>query len=167
MKTDRMILRLIKSSDFEEVLMMFDEPDIFKYIKHAQNNSREEHLEFLRLKVNQIELGLGYYWVIREIETEKLMGAINLTPIPSTGEIQIGWVVSTLFRNKGLAFEAAKAALDFGIYKTNFNSIYAVFEKENSASEKIVKKLNFQFHETFYEEEIELKKYKLDTTLNK
>ena len=162
MKTTRTQLDLIKPSDFDEVLIMFNEPDTFKYIKHAQHKSRKEHIEFLQLKMTQTQSGIGYYWVIRELKTDKLIGAINLTPIPSTDEIQIGWIISRSFRKRGFAFEAAKAALEFGINKTNFNPIYAVYEKDNIASEKIMEKLNFRLYKTFFEDEIELKKYKLD-----
>ena len=163
MKTDRATLSLLTESAFDEVLKMFKEPETFKYIKPFQNKTRGAYLEFLKLKIRQIESGKGYYWVIRSIYSSDFIGAINLTPIPGTGQIQIGWQIKNKFRRQGYAYETAKAALEFALAETKFRPIYAVFEKGNVASEKILKKLNFNFHETEIKDTIELKKYIYDS----
>ena len=158
MNTANLTLELLTRSDFEEVLIMLLEPDMFKYIKPHQDKSAAYHLKFLELKLNQISNGEGYYWLARN-KGGSLLGVINLTPIPETDQVQIGWLIKTEFRGLGYAYEAAKSALDFGIKKTNFNPIYGVFEAENVASEKILEKLDFKFHESFMEDEVLIKKY--------
>ena len=137
---------------------MFKEPDIFIYIKPHQNKSDEAYDDFLNLKLQQTQTGSGFYWLVRDINGE-LAGAINLTPIPDTGEMQIGWMIKNKYRGRGIAYDAAKMALEFGLKKTDFNPIYGVFEEENIASEKILEKLNFKFHTSFMEGDNVLKQY--------
>ena len=76
-----------------------------------------------------------------------------------TDQVQVGWLIKSEFRGLGYAYESAKGVLDFGLNKTNFNPIYGVFEAENIASEKILEKLNFKFHESFLEDDLLIKKY--------
>ena len=158
MTTANLTLELLTKSDFEEVLTLLLEPDMFKYIKTHQDKSAAYHLKFLELKLKQISNGGGYYWLARD-SAENLVGAINLTPISATDQVQIGWLIKSEFRGMGYAYESAKSVLDFGIKKTNFNPIYGVFEAENVASEKILEKLDFKFHESFLEAEVLIKKY--------
>lgn len=158
MKTERLHLKLIESSDINEVLDMFNEEEAFKYIRPLQNKNTAFYLDFLNLKIEEIKLKKGFYWMVRNYHS-KLVGAINLTPIPYTDNIQIGWQIRKQFRKQGFAFEASKAVLKFTLTQTDFDPIFSVFEKENIASKKILNKLNFEFYESVDYNGIELKKY--------
>ena len=158
-KTERTILTLLQKSDFDELLEMFSEKDAFKYIRPHQHKSIEERIGFLELKLNQIENKTGFYWVARCSETNELIGAINLTPIPKTDKMQIGWMIKSSHQRKGYATETARGVLEFAVKNANFNPIYGVFEKENIASEKILKQLNFAFNKEWDESESTIQEY--------
>ena len=158
MQSTKLSLTLLKESDWNEVLIMFQEPGMFQYITPHRDKSVNYYLDFLNLKLEQIKSGTGFYWLVRDKNGE-LAGTINLTPIPDTGEMQIGWMIRSKFRGQGLAYDAAKLALEFGFRETNFDPIYGVFEVENIASEKILKKLGFMFYEQFFEGNIMVKQY--------
>jgi RimJ/RimL family protein N-acetyltransferase len=59
--------------------------------------------------------------------------------------MQLGWQIKTAFRKQGYASEAAQCALDFAIADTTIDPVYAVFVKENIASERILMKLAFKY----------------------
>ncbi|QCK16772.1 GNAT family N-acetyltransferase [Mangrovivirga cuniculi] len=151
--TNRATLTLLELNDFEDMLSLFLEKDMFKYISPHKDKSREERLEFLNLKLTDNKSGRGYYWVARDSKSNDLIGAINLTPIPESNDLQIGWMISNAYRGKGMATELAQAAKNFFIENLNTDHIFAVFEEGNIASEKIIKKLNFKPHKTFKEDE--------------
>jgi RimJ/RimL family protein N-acetyltransferase len=159
MKTDRFTLSLVTQSDISDLLGMFHEHDAFQYIYPLRKKTDEQHVKFLNLKIGEIEQRTGFYWVVRTNDTKELIGAINLTPIVSTREIQLGWMIKNKFRKKGLAFESAKMALQFALGETDFDPIYVVFNEKNIASEKIATKLNFKFHKSTEEEGGTLKTY--------
>ncbi|MEZ4918559.1 MAG: GNAT family N-acetyltransferase [Saprospiraceae bacterium] len=152
-------MKLLTPSDFPEALEMFHEPETFKYIAPLANKSDAEYLDFLNLKHQQILDKTGYYWVVRNRINGDFIGGINLTPIPDTGQKQIGWQLKAAYRKQGIAFEAAQLALEFGLNHTNFYPIYAVFHPENIASQRILEKLGFDFLEAFSKAGEPLKKY--------
>jgi len=161
-QTERINLKLLTPSDLEEALNMFQEPNTFQYIRPLQGKTREEYLSFLQVKLKEIETQKGYYWVVRHQDSGEFIGAINLTPISGTDQIQIGWQIRDQFRRQGYASEAAQLAFDYGLHETPFHPIYAVFEKANIASERILQKLGFRYFQTFREKERVLEKYIFD-----
>lgn len=157
--TKRTILTLLQESDFEELFIMFSEKDIFKYITPHKNKTENEHIEFLNLKLKQIKDNTGYYWIVRSIDNNNLIGALNLTPIVKTDKIQIGWMIVPVYQQKGLAYETAEAVMNFTINETDFNPIYGVFEEENMASKKILTNLGFLLNTSFTEDNTTILEY--------
>ena len=49
--------------------------------------------------------------------------------------------------------------MEFALDQTSLRAIYAVYEQENIASQRIIEKLNFRYHETFREGSRVLNKY--------
>jgi RimJ/RimL family protein N-acetyltransferase len=147
MHTSRTTLTLATIDDFEELLAMYTEPDTFKYIKHLQNLSREEYLGFLHSRLDLRQKKQGYYWVARHKTTNELIGAMNLTPFMDTGIMQLGFQIRRQFWKLGYGSELAEAILRFAIDEVGLEEVYGFFEKENTASGKILEKLGFQFKE--------------------
>lgn len=151
-------IRLVEKNDFPSLLEMFHEPDTFKYIKPLANKTDDFYLSFLDLKLKQSQTKEGFYWVI-VLETGEIAGAINLTPIPKTEDMQLGWQIKRAWQGKGIASAAAKAALDFALSNTEIDPIYIVFNTQNIASQRIGEKLGFYFLEVFGTEDDPLLKY--------
>jgi ribosomal-protein-alanine N-acetyltransferase len=143
-ETERLILALLKPSDFNSLLEMYKEADAFKYIAPLRDKEDHFYLSFLEKKQGEIDRGNGYYWVIKNRSTQEMMGAINLTPIPNTERMQIGWQLKSAYHRCGYAYEAAEAALQYAIRNTDIDPIFAVFEVGNIASEKMIKRLGFK-----------------------
>ena len=146
-ETDRTILKLLDASFFDALHLMYQEPETFQFIAPLRGKDKAFFDSFLKRKMNEIESGKAYYWVILSKTNQSLIGAINLTPIPNTDQIQIGWQIKKAFHRQSFASETARAALHFAIQHSQINPIYAVYEEGNVASEKIVKKLGFEWLE--------------------
>ncbi len=147
--TPRLTLSLLTLEDINEVLIMFKEPNTFKYIKHMLDATPEECLAFLHKKISNINSKKGYFWTARTLDTKELIGTFNLSPIPSDPEkLQIGWQIKTVHRGQGYAYECAQAIMKYAINTLKLSIVYGVYEVENIASEKLFNKLNFSFVET-------------------
>ena len=151
-------IRLVERNDFPSLLEMFHEPDTFKYIKPLANKADEFYLSFLELKLKQSQTKEGYYWVI-VLENGEIAGTIDLTPIPKTENMQLGWQIKQVWQGKGIASAAAKAALDFALTNTEIDPIYIVFNTQNIASKKLGEKLGFELLVAFGQEVDPLLKY--------
>lgn len=152
-------LTLLSETDFEDMLVMFAEPDACKYIPKLDNQTREFYLDFLITSVEKIHNGEIYYWVMREPESQEFMGAINLNKIQNSDDMQIGWQVKDDFRHQGLAYLGAQMALDFAIDNTEIATIYGVFQADNLASDRILNKLRFSLESINMVDEILLHRY--------
>jgi RimJ/RimL family protein N-acetyltransferase len=148
MQTERTILTTLTKDDYTEVLVMYDEPDTFKYIAPLQNKSREELISFLDSRIAQVNDGLGYHWVVRLKENGKFIGLMNLNPIGKSDKIQVGFQLRRKYWNQGFATEVTKLVLEFAVEEAGMRVIYGVFSKRNVVSKKIFERFGFEFEES-------------------
>lgn len=138
---------LLTKDDFSDMLAMFNEPETAFYIKHLQNLSQVEYESILNNRLTQLANKVGYHWTAKLKSSNEFIGALNLSPIPNTTMMQIGFQFRTKYWNQGFACELAKKVLEFGIQEIGLQTIYGVFEKENIASRKVLEKLGFAVDE--------------------
>ena len=161
METVRTSLMPLTKNDFPDMLAMLGEPETAFYIKHLQNLSRTEYKSILDNRLAQLDKRAGYHWTARLKSSNTFIGALNLSPIPNTTMMQIGFQFRTKYWNHGFASELAKKVLEFGIHQIGLQTIYGVFETENIASRKVLEKLGFAVDENkiHLEGPIEIYKY--------
>jgi len=139
---------MLTKDDYTEVLLMYEEPDTFKYIAPLQNKSRDELINFLDSRIAQVNKGIGYHWVVRLKEDGKFIGLMNLNPIGNSDKIQVGFQLRRKYWNKGFATEVTKRVLEFGVEEAGLKVIYGVFNKRNIVSKKIFERFGFEFEES-------------------
>ena len=144
METERAILTLLTHRDFTDVLDMFNDPDTSTYIRHLHRRSVEDYKAVLLARLDQIKHKVGFHWVARLKETGIFVGAVNISPIPGTAKMQLGFQLKKEFWNKGFATELAGKALEAGLKEKRISPIYGVFEKDNVASRRVLEKLGFE-----------------------
>ena len=148
MQTERTILTILSKNDYTEVLLMYEEPDTFKYITPLQNKTREEYISFLDSRIAQVNNGIGYHWAVRLKENGKFIGLMNLNPIGKSDKIQVGFQLRRKYWNQGFATEVTKRVIEFGVDEAGIKVIYGVFSKRNIVSRKIFEKFGFEFEES-------------------
>ncbi|MFC6097293.1 GNAT family N-acetyltransferase [Flavobacterium qiangtangense] len=109
----------------------------------------QETLDTIPKIVANIELSNGptgfESWVIITKQEMKIIGDVGFKGIPNqAGEIDLGYGIIASERQKGYAFEAAKALCDWAISQENVNTITAKCLVENEGSYKTLEKLNFK-----------------------
>ena len=148
MQTERTILTMLTKDDYTEILLMYEEPDTFKYIAPLQNKSQEELIIFLDSRIDQVNKGIGYHWVVRRKDDGKFIGLMNLNPIGNSDKIQIGFQLRRKYWNQGFASEVTKRVLEFALDEADLKVIYGVFSKRNIVSKKIFERFGFEFEES-------------------
>ena len=140
--TKRTIYYPLDVTDFEEILEMYTEKDTFKYIKPLEGKTRKFYEQFLekKIKLNSPHIG---FWTVREKESEKLIGTVNLNFVPNTELIQIGCHLKRKFWNQGYATELMQSLLIHAFDDRKLERVYGVFEETNQVSKKLLDKLNF------------------------
>jgi len=144
LSTKRTYLRPLESSDFELLLEMYLEPDSNKYIAPLKDRSPEFYLNFLRKKLEQNQRELGF-WVAVEKTSKQIIGTVNLNTYAPLAIKHIGCHLRTAFWGKSYASELLSAMVKYGFEERDLPCIHGVFERENLASRRLMKKLGFSF----------------------
>ena len=145
-ETERLILRPMKVSDFEDMYDYAKREDLTRYLLWSPHPSAAYSKEFLKFVVKRYRAGVFFDWGIEEKESGRMIGTCGFTAIDvdnRTGEI--GYVINPDFQRRGYAPEAAKAVLSFGFSELELNRVESKFMRENEASLSVMKKLGMTF----------------------
>jgi len=93
------------------------------------------------------------YWPVFLLEQGRHAGCAGLRPYRLEDKIyELGFHFRPVFWGRGLAEEAARAAIAFGFETLGAAALFAGHHPENAASKHILLKLGFRYtHDEFYE----------------
>ncbi len=141
-KTQRILLRELKETDWQAVLEYASDPEVVRYMDWGPN-SKEETEAFIKrsLDAQNERPRLHYTFAITLIANQMLIGTcgINVSN-PDNREGWIGYCLNKLFWNEGYATETARALLDFGFGELNLHRIFATCDPANLASARVLEK---------------------------
>lgn len=143
LKTERLILRKWKKSDYSDFINMGLDPDVMKYLPHLL--TQEESLYTIKIIEEMISKNDWGIWAVELKENHKFIGFIGfheqLTQFDFSPCIEIAWRLSKEYWGRGYATEGAKAALDYAFKVLNMDKVVSFTASVNIPSESIMKKL--------------------------
>jgi len=151
METENLILRDIQLRDAEDFLEYYKSDNICKYLDWNGPKSREEAIEYICMWRKGYEENWILPFAIVDKNTNKMIGSIIFSEFIGK-RADLGYEISEIYWRKGLMYEALNAILPIVIRSFDLKRIQSVVFKENEASKRLLKKLEFQ-------EEGLLKKY--------
>jgi ribosomal-protein-alanine N-acetyltransferase len=165
-ETPRLYFRRFTCDDLEALAALRSDPDVMKYVGPRRAESIGEVQAVLaKVMVHWEQHGFGP-WALIDKATGKLAGWCGLKYLEDTGQVEIAYGLAKEYWGKGLASEAAAAAMEYGFEQLRLERIVAIAWPDNIASKVIMKKLGMRYVTTarFYGGEwvyyhIERKKY--------
>lgn len=126
----------------------------------------EEVIKFIRQQY--VDNGIGR-WAVIEKSTNDFIGWAGLKLVKETinnhtNYYDLGYRLIRKHWGNGFATESAITSLTYGFDKLSINEIFAAAHLENNASNRILKKVGFQFLGTFTYDEAIHNWYKIDKT---
>jgi ribosomal-protein-alanine N-acetyltransferase len=147
LKTQRLILRQLISSDDKAIFALRSDDNVNKYLDRKPGKSIDDARNFIRTINKNIERNDSIYWAITLKGTDKLIGTICLFDFSNDNlKVEIGYELLPDFQGKGIMQEAASKVIDFGIQHIGINSIEAYTHSKNQSSIRLLEKLNFKRH---------------------
>lgn len=80
-------------------------------------------------------------WVVEELASRELAGECGLRWLEDNSDVELSYGLYARFRGRGLATEAARAALDFGVGELGLERIVALSRGDNAVSHRVLEKL--------------------------
>jgi RimJ/RimL family protein N-acetyltransferase len=142
--TDRIVLRQWSESDATPLFTICSEPDVSRYL--GWDPTRVNDAQTLIRDFIQREEGLGVTtWAVTLKEPDELIGwcgyARTNAQWLNPEVVEIGWMLGTTWWGRGLATEAATAALAIGAQRIDRRRIISKCSEENRRSERVMERI--------------------------
>jgi len=144
LETERLILRPLKITDAQVAYDNWtSDPDVSKYMRWNTNKSVEETKTWLTGASASIHSDKAYDWGIELKEIDELIGSSAMYVRNDEGVFELGYCIMKKYWGMGLATEVAQAMVNFAINELGQKKLFAVHEKKNPASGKVLEKVGF------------------------
>jgi RimJ/RimL family protein N-acetyltransferase len=142
-ETERLLLRMFRPGDLDDLAGLFRDPDVVKYVGDGKPVDREEADKALKGIIKHWEThGFGR-WMAVDKTTQDFIGFGGLRSLFGTPEVV--YHLAKAHWGKGLATELARASLRFGFEEHRFDRIVAIAKPQNAASIHVMEKLGMRY----------------------
>lgn len=136
-RTERLILRRFKIEDYKDMFTWASNPQVTKYLSYKPHKTPNDSKELLSQWVKYYKSKRTYNWAIEY--NGKAIGSISVVS-KHRSECHLGWQIDSLYWNKGIMTEAAKAVLDY-LFNAGFKKVAAAHDTENIGSGRVMQKI--------------------------
>lgn len=148
LETERLRLRGHAMSDFEAAAAMWAEPDVVRHISGKPSTREESWARMLRYPGHWSLLGYGF-WVIEEKASGRFAGEGGFANFmraidPPFDAPEQGWALASWAHGKGYAYEAMRAAIDWGEAHFRRTDFVCMIAPDNAPSLKLAERLGYR-----------------------
>jgi [ribosomal protein S5]-alanine N-acetyltransferase len=163
LKTARLGFRWWTAEDLPLAQELWGDLEVTKYFG-GPFSEQEIRRRFKRERARRMVHGFQY-WVIELLENGEFVGVCGLRPYrPAEEIVELGFHLRPKFWGRGLATEAARAAIAYAFATYAPKKLTAGHHPENGNSKKVMEKLGFRYshEENFPELQMQIPYYTLE-----
>lgn len=142
LRTERLILRKFKKSDYKDIFVWASNPKVNKYVSYPMHKSEKDSKKIAALWASGTKKPDNYNWAIEL--NGKVIGNIAVVDHDNLWECSMGWQIDSPFWNQGIMTEAATAVFDYLFNTVGFHRISASHNTMNVGSGRVMEKLGMQ-----------------------
>jgi RimJ/RimL family protein N-acetyltransferase len=145
--TDRLIMAPHARSDFADLVAMWSDPLVVRFLGGTPFGEEESWQRLLRYAGSWALLGYGF-WAVRRRDSGAFIGDVGFLDGRRTGvegflgDPEIGWSLAVAAQGQGFATEAVGAALGWGAGR--FRRTVAMISPDNAASVAVAARCGFR-----------------------
>lgn len=144
--TPRLRLRGWREADLAPHAAMNADPEVMRYMPSPLSRDESDAL-VRRIEDHFVAHGFGL-WAVEETTSGEWVGFVGLA-VPSfeaafTPCVEVGWRIARAHWGRGLASEAARAAVDFGFERAGLPEIVSFTVPANTASRRVMEKIGME-----------------------
>lgn len=139
--TQRLILRPRDLGDLAASIAINSDPAVMRFLGPVwPPDQQRAHLT--KQMGSDLGPGLGHWAIIRR-DSDEMLGWVALAQDDAAEEPYLGYRLKRAAWGQGIATEAARVILDYGLTERRLGSVHAVVHRDNAASHKVLRKLGF------------------------
>jgi [ribosomal protein S5]-alanine N-acetyltransferase len=142
LRTERLLLRPFQAGDVEDALAYRDDPEFARFLSHVPQPFTRSHAEaFVALNMSEPWDRSPTFAVVLD---EKLIGTVNLEVDGPARTAMLGYAIGRAWWGRGIAIEAARAVVAWGIETYGLSRIWASTDARHLRSQRVMEKLGMQ-----------------------
>ena len=159
--TERLQLEPWREDDWLQLKPIAQDPEVVRYISNGEPWSEERIREFVARQISNFEARGFCFWRLLPKGSRDAIGFCGLQPIELDGvdEVEIGWWLARAWWGKGLATEAAHAALHDAVERVGLRRVISIAHPANRASIHVMEKLGMRYERDTMRRGITVVKY--------
>lgn len=143
-KTERLLLRPLDSSDLKTAHEYSSDVDNTKYMMWLPNQTVEETAAFLKRVTSEWKKEKPSFYEFAITVNNQHIGAISVYLDEKKEVGELGWILNKNYHKKGYAYEAALAIKDFALHTLRLKKIIAQCDYRNEPSHKLMEKIGLR-----------------------
>ena len=145
-ETRRLIIKPTSIEDADLIYLIMNAPKFMKYVGDRKINSIQDAKEYIQNRMLPQLYSVGYsnYSIIIK-KNEKKIGICGLYHREGIDGVDLGFGLLPEYEGFGYAYEASKQLVNAAFKEFGFQEIKAITAKGNYASQKLLKRLGFEF----------------------
>jgi ribosomal-protein-alanine N-acetyltransferase len=153
-ETERLLIREVQPLDVEGFFEMDSDPEVHRFLGNRPIESGMQAANIIEHIMDQYKNNGYGRWAVILKETLEFIGWAGFKLEPNTvnghaNYCDFGYRFKRKHWGRGFATESALATLDYGLKEMKFSEVFAAAHVDNTASNKILKRLGFAFSEAF------------------
>jgi ribosomal-protein-alanine N-acetyltransferase len=142
LRTERLLLRPFQASDVADALAYRDDEEFARFLHHVPQPFTRAHAEaFVALNMSEPWDRSPVFAVVLE---GRLIGTVNLEVDLAARSAMLGYAIGRAWWGQGLAVEAARAAMNWGIASFGLRRIWASTDLPHVRSQRVMEKLGLR-----------------------
>lgn len=149
LRTKRLLLRKMKSSDSNSLFHIWSDPAVTKYMNIDKFTDEIQAKEMIKLLDKLSKKNKAIRYSIIELKSNKIIGSCGYNSLDfENANTEIGYELDKDYWGRGYAPEAITCLIKYAFNDLKLNRIEAKVEPENTNSIKVLEKLNFTYEGT-------------------
>lgn len=145
LETARLVLRPFRPDDIDAYAAFCADPDVMRYLGVREPMSREDAWRQMAMLVGHWTLRGYGMWAVEDRATGALTGRVGLHYPEGFPEPEVAWALARPFWGRGIAFEAACAALDHAFDTLGWRRAISLIDPGNVRSIRLAERLGERF----------------------
>lgn len=144
--TDRLTLRKLIPRDKADMFEYARDPEVTKFLTWRPHASESYTNSYLIYVQSQYRAKKFFDWAVTCTESGKMIGTCGFTRLDEVNLCgEVGYVISPLYQNRGIATEALREVIRFGFEELSLERIEARYMIGNDASRAVMEKCGMSF----------------------
>ena len=149
LETERLILRKFTDHDVDDMLLLYGDEEVNKFLPWFPLKTRADVLNYLHSSIYPVyDKDIAYSYAISQKSDDRIIGYMHVNDIGDSNDI--GYALRKEYWHKGITSEACAAVVD-RLRKAGFPYITATHDINNPHSGEVMKKIGMMYRYSYEE----------------